>query len=61
MTTSGDGTIRRFDCAICGSLDDLEALSAGRLGRLGRALTEAERARYLENERAARSHASDEP
>ena len=50
VTTSEDGTVRRFDCVICGSLDDLEALAAERLGRLGRTLTDAERARYVEND-----------
>lgn len=48
VTTSEDGTVGLYECRICGSLEELEALAAERLRRVGRALTAAERSRFLE-------------
>ena len=42
-----DGTVRRYVCELCGDLDQLTTLARSRLRGTGRALTAAERARYL--------------
>ncbi len=48
IATGGeDGTVRLYRCAICGGSDELVALADARLARTGRALTDAERDRYL--------------
>ena len=47
VTGGVDGTVRRYDCEICGGLDDLVALARKRLAATGRELTLEERERYL--------------
>jgi WD40 repeat protein len=47
VTGGVDGTVRTYTCVICGGLDDLRPLAKKRLARTGRALTPAERERYL--------------
>jgi WD40 repeat protein len=42
-----DGTVRTFDCDICGGLDELLAIADRRLTATGRELTPEERERYL--------------
>ena len=48
VTAGKDGTIRAYDCDVCGTLDELVGLAGSRLARTGRTLTPAERAQYLE-------------
>jgi hypothetical protein len=43
-----DGTVRRYDCDLCGDLEALVAAAEARLGATRRALTPAERERYLD-------------
>jgi len=47
VTGGVDGTVRTFQCDICGGLDELLALADRRLAATGRELTPAERDRYL--------------
>jgi WD40 repeat protein len=47
VTASRDGTVRRFRCALCQPIDGLLRLARERLALTGRAMTRAERARYL--------------
>ena len=47
VTGGVDGTVRRYDCEICGGIDDLVALAEERIAATGRELTPEERARYL--------------
>jgi WD40 repeat protein len=48
VTRESDGVVRRWECELCGGLDDLRALGEARLRRTGRRLTAEERARYLD-------------
>ncbi len=47
VTGGVDGTVRRYDCEICGGLGDLVELAERRLAATGRELTAEERERYL--------------
>ena len=47
VTASGDGTVRVFQCTVCGGVDELVRIARARVARLERSLTEAERLRYL--------------
>lgn len=47
ITREEDGVVRRYPCELCGGLGELMALARARLRGTERALTEAERARYL--------------
>jgi WD40 repeat protein len=47
VTGGVDGTVRRYECVICGELDELLVLADERLAATGRELTEEERERYL--------------
>lgn len=47
VTASTDGTIRSFDCQVCGTTAQLQALAHDRLEATGRVLTPQERRRYL--------------
>jgi WD40 repeat protein len=47
LVASEDGTVSRYACAICGSLDDLLVLARARLSNVEQGLTPAERKRYL--------------
>jgi len=47
VTRERDGVVRRWECELCGGLDQLEVLAETRLGDTGRKLTDDERARYL--------------
>ena len=47
VTGGVDGTVRTYDCMICGELDELVELAETRLATTRRELTPAERARYL--------------
>ncbi len=47
VTRERDGVVRRWECELCGGLDELEVLGETRLGDTGRKLTDDERARYL--------------
>ena len=47
VTSEEDGTVRRADCSLCAGVEGLLALADERLAQTGRALTDAERARYL--------------
>ncbi len=47
VTGGVDGTVRAYECGICGELDDLLALAEERLAATGRELTPEERERYL--------------
>jgi WD40 repeat protein len=47
LTSSRDGTLRTYDCELCGGIDDLVAVANARLTALARPLTPAERERYL--------------
>jgi WD40 repeat protein len=48
FTGSADGTVQRYECDLCGDLDALVALAESRLAATRRALTPAERERYLD-------------
>jgi WD40 repeat protein len=48
LTRETDGTVRRWECELCGGLDELFALGETRLRATGRRLTAEERARYLD-------------
>jgi WD40 repeat protein len=47
LTSSRDGTVRDYACALCGDTGDLLAMATARLAALSRALNAAERERYL--------------
>jgi WD40 repeat protein len=47
VTGGVDGTVRTYECEICGGIDDLVALARDRLDATGRELAPAERERYL--------------
>ena len=47
FTGGVDGTVRRYECELCGSLDELVVLAERRLAATRRELTAGERARYL--------------
>ena len=47
VTGGVDGTVRRYDCEICGGLGGLVELAERRLAATGRELTAEERERYL--------------
>ncbi len=47
LTSSRDGTVRTYSCALCGGIAELLAAADARLDSLGRRLTPAERVRYL--------------
>jgi WD40 repeat protein len=47
VTGSLDGTVRLYRCEVCGSLAQLERVAEARLRATGRALTPAERQRFL--------------
>jgi WD40 repeat protein len=47
LTGGADGTVRTYDCQICGDLDELMALAEQRLAATGSELSEEERERYL--------------
>ena len=47
VTGGVDGTVRTYDCELCGGVDELIELADGRLAGTRRELTEAERERYL--------------
>ena len=47
VTSSGDGTVRTFECTVCGGLSELVRLAERRLASLEAGLSEAERLRYL--------------
>ena len=47
VTGSGDGTVRTYVCMLCGTTEELSRLARARLAQIERALTEAERLRYL--------------
>jgi WD40 repeat protein len=47
VTGGVDGTVRTYDCEICGGLDDLLAIAERRLAQTRRGLTADERERYL--------------
>ena len=42
-----DGTVRTYDCRICGEVDELVELAEQQLAATRRELTQAERDRYL--------------
>jgi WD40 repeat protein len=46
-TASEDGTIRRYECDVCASGDELVAFARARIARTGRTLTRAERLQLL--------------
>ena len=48
LTREADGTVRRWECELCGGLDELVPLGEARLRATGRSLTADERARYLD-------------
>ena len=47
VTGGFDGTVRTYDCDVCGNLDELLAMADRRLAVTGRELTPEERERYL--------------
>jgi WD40 repeat protein len=47
LTSSRDGTVRVYDCEVCGTVDELVAVAEARLEQTGRELTPAERELYL--------------
>ena len=47
VTRERDGVVRRWECDLCGGLDELVALGKSRLRATGRTLTADEQARYL--------------
>ena len=47
VTGGVDGTVRTYDCDVCGDLDELLAIADRRLAVTGRELTAEERKRYL--------------
>jgi len=47
VTGGADGTVRTYECILCGGLDDLLPVAGTRLARTGRTLTDAERAQYF--------------
>jgi WD40 repeat protein len=47
VTRERNGVVRRAECSVCGDVDELLALARERLEATGRALTEAERRKYL--------------
>ena len=47
ITRERNGTVRRWECDLCGGLDELVALGKSRLRATGRTLTADEQARYL--------------
>jgi hypothetical protein len=47
VTGGVDGTVRVYECVICGELDDLITLAEERLAATGRELTPEERERYF--------------
>ena len=47
IATGGeDGTVRLYECTICGGIDELVALADARLAATGRVPTAEERQRY---------------
>ena len=44
----GEGVVRSYRCALCGTVADLRVIAERRLERAGQALSAEERARYLE-------------
>jgi WD40 repeat protein len=47
VTAGVDGTVRTFDCKLCGSLPQLVSMAKAKLSSLRRGLTHADRRRYL--------------
>jgi len=47
LTEERNGVVRRYRCAICGTVDELRELAEQRLARTGRVLSGEERDRYL--------------
>ena len=47
MTGGVDGTVRTYDCDVCGDLDELLAIADRRLAVTGRELTAEVRKRYM--------------
>ena len=47
VTASGDGTVRTFECTVCGRIDELVRLAKQRIDGLEAGLSNAERLRYL--------------
>ncbi len=47
LTGGADGTVRTYDCDVCGDLDELLGIADRRLAVTGRELTPEERERYL--------------
>jgi WD40 repeat protein len=47
VTASADGTVRAFECTVCGRVDELVRLAQRRLSSLERGLSASERRRYL--------------
>ena len=47
VTRERNGVVRRWECEVCGSLDELVALAESRLRATRRALTAGERSRYV--------------
>ena len=47
VTAGVDGTVRTYECDICGGLDELMPLAKRRLARTGRTLSDEEREQYL--------------
>ena len=47
LAREAGGVVRRYECALCGGLDELMSLAETRLRGTGRALTAEERARFL--------------
>jgi WD40 repeat protein len=47
VTREEDGTVRSYDCELCGGLHELSALARSRLRATERTLTDADRVRYL--------------
>jgi WD40 repeat protein len=47
LTKEANGVVRRFRCAICGTVDELREMAEQRIEKSGRVLTDEERARYV--------------
>jgi WD40 repeat protein len=47
VAAEANGVVRRYECAVCGTVNELLALADRRLERTGVTLTDDERARYL--------------
>jgi WD40 repeat protein len=48
FSEEGEGVVRSYRCALCGTVADLRVIAERRLERAGQALSAEERARYLE-------------